>query len=286
MLEKTAISLALRAAFPILNGTYEDGEIEPDTQPVKIDRLSTDIEVNPEPVRPSPAPASAPKSDEIKTTAVYTAEQVSLSILPNYEAHKLNMDIFKTAKLPNGMYDKNMIDADYKAQMFKPQPEPEPTPAPETHTESGLDEYTAEIIQDATENHKRTIDQPFCVDCGNTRVLADEEKASRAKYGVALCPDCMSKRIASDLKAKQLAKAGEDALQNLVKASSSSSSASTKQTAPSKPSKQTKPTAEDSPTVCSICGKKMTKGELSKWHLFNPGKPIVCSDCLSKQSEN
>jgi len=47
MLEKTAISLALREAYPVLNGTYTDDEIGMESEPYKIEPQPTDIKVEP-----------------------------------------------------------------------------------------------------------------------------------------------------------------------------------------------------------------------------------------------
>lgn len=258
MLQKVAEAQALRAAFTI-SGLYCEEEMgdAPTPAPVKVERQLTDISVKPEPVKQSSQP------DEIKTTAVYTADMVSTSIMPNYQSHGYDMSVFGKALLSNGMYDKVMIDDDYKLQMNN---EKTSAPAPK-QTKPTLELCDEEVVKEIADanaaERKRTIDQPFCVDCGNTRVLPDEEKESRARFGVALCPKCLSKRMAEELKLKEEQK---KALGNLVEASE-------------KASKQTKQSADG---VCSVCGKKMTKGELSKWEMFNHGKAPMCSDCASK----
>ena len=291
MLLKVAESRALRKAFSV-SGTYCPEELGyEDSAPYKIEPKPNDIKIKPEPVTVKeevkqyvPAidtgmvTSMSAKQEPVKSIAgnIYTVEEIDLRIMPAYQRNNFKLDVFTDANLGNGKYNKDMIDADFRRQAGLSNPAP--APEPEVHGEDGLQKYTAEVIQEA--EHKRTIDQPFCVDCGNTRVLPNEEKESRARYGVALCQDCLSKRLAKDLKAKQEAKALEDAgkesVKNLVAAAKKAEE-----------SKQKKPSAEPAKKVddgcCTVCGKKMSKGEISEWTMFNKGQPLKCKECGNKK---
>ena len=282
MLQKVAEAQALRAAFTI-SGLYCEEEMPEDhAQPAKVEPNSTDINVQPVTARTIFDVPVQPKPEPVKTIATYPAFQIK-DIMDIYQEYGYDMDVFSRAQLASGDYDKEMIDADYKRQMMAEKtsdPSPKQTKR-ESHGENGLQEFTAVVISGA--EHKRVIDQPVCVDCGNTRVLPDEEKESRAKYGVPLCRDCMSKRLADDLKkkhrARALEEAGKESVKNLI--------ADVKK---AEESKQMVPSAEESARnvndgCCTVCGKKMSKAEVSAWTLMNIGKPLLCDTCADKQTE-
>ncbi|HJJ55159.1 MAG TPA: recombinase RecT, partial [Methanocorpusculum sp.] len=116
MLEETAISLALRAVFPILNGTCTEDEIEADA-PVRIQTIPADITVSPEPVRAKGASCVPPRApgttacgtllpEPEKQPAVHdpncqtvTMEEVDMRYLPVYRRQKLDPGVFADADL-------------------------------------------------------------------------------------------------------------------------------------------------------------------------------------------
>lgn len=177
MLEKTAISLALRAAYPILNGTYTEEEIS-EAPRVSIEPREDDIVVQPqaspapEPVKEEPAPAP--------TCQVYSLEQAN-TCLTTMANQGMDVSIFEKAKLPNGLFNKDMIDADYKRQMAEKKAAAKPAASPS---------FTG-ILSDTK-----------CQICGN-RILKDEEAQSVARFGIPLCERCFSAQLTSVLKSKQ-----------------------------------------------------------------------------------
>lgn len=181
MLEKTAISLALRAAYPVLNGTYSDDEI--DAQAVRIEPQENDIIVTPAKVETKPAFSGA----------VYTLIEAQ-KILENMTSQGMDVSIFDTAKVSASEFDKAAIDADFKRQMEARKAAAKQTkPTQEPPKESA-------------------ISYPFCADCGDKRVLPSEEKRSREKYGVPLCDTCYRKRLETAIRNNQ----DTSAVQNLV----------------------------------------------------------------------
>ena len=107
MLEKTAISLAIREAFPFLNGTYDECELEED-QPVKIQPNESDIVVTPEPVivtPPAPKPGKILKDDseEYKT------------VLKVFEEQKVPMDYLAQSRTESGDIDAGKLKTLYKS---------------------------------------------------------------------------------------------------------------------------------------------------------------------------
>lgn len=108
MIEKVALSQALRMAFPILGGTYDESEEWDGCNRVVVDPLPTDIDV-----QPTPAPVQEdPPKQAIET---YSLEQAQM-ILENYGANGFDTAVFERARISDREYDKQMIDADFKRQ--------------------------------------------------------------------------------------------------------------------------------------------------------------------------
>lgn len=124
MLLKVAESRALRKAFSV-SGTYSPEEMGYEEQPIKIEPKPSDIKVKPEPAQaPKPEPA---KPKEKPTCKTCTEEEVNLLYLPKYQELKLKLGVFTDANLGGGLYNLDMITADYKEQT-KPAPAPAPAP--------------------------------------------------------------------------------------------------------------------------------------------------------------
>lgn len=180
MIEKVALSQALRMAFPILGGTYDESEEWDGCRRVVVDPLPTDIDV-----QPTPAPVQEdPPKQAIET---YSLEQAQM-ILENYGANGFDTSVFERARISDHEYDKQMIDADFKAQNVARRAAKKTETKQEPAT-SKPPEATGTIVSNEV-----------CSVCGK-RLLAKEVEDSR-KYGKLLCPNCQI----DELKARAAAK--------------------------------------------------------------------------------
>lgn len=267
MLLKVAEVRALKHAFAI-TGIYTPEEMQDDPQPNKIERKPTDIDTQP----------------ITYTCKTYEPEEIP-KIRTNMVNEGLNTSILSAAKLPDGKYNKDMIDADYVRQIKEKRTAQQPKP-PQTKavcTICGKDALTPDerklvetilddpnamptlcktCAQEYVRQHAKpddpkpepVISYPFCADCGDKRVLPDEEKRSREKYGIPLCDACYKKRLDAAIR-----KTAEDktAVQNLITAA-----------------------AQDTPKhTCSKCGAPVTENEAKAWNFLNKGKPLLCKKC-------
>ena len=178
MIEKVALSQALRMAFPILGGTYDESEEWDGCRRVVVDPLPTDIDVQPEPVQ-----EESPK--QAKET--YSLEQAQM-ILENYGVNGFDTSVFERARISDREYDKQMIDADFKAQNVARRAAKKTETKQEPAT-SKPPEATGTIVSNEV-----------CSVCGK-RLLAKDVEDSR-KYGKLLCPNCQI----DELKARAAAK--------------------------------------------------------------------------------
>ena len=182
MLAKVAIKRAHQAAFPVLNGTYEPAEAWDDS--VRIDQRDDDIVVKPYPPEENPKqPTWVPKPKVIET---YSLEQAQM-LLENYCANRFAPAVFERSTINDREYDKQMIDADFKAQNVarRAAKKVETKQEPATSTP----EATGTIVSNEV-----------CSVCGK-RLLAKDVEDSR-KYGKLLCPNCQI----DELKARAAAK--------------------------------------------------------------------------------
>lgn len=273
MLLKVAETRALKHAFAI-SGLYTPEEMQDEPQYNKIERKPTDIDTKP----------------IIYTCKTYSPEEIP-RVRTNMVNEGLNTSIITAAKLPDGKYNKDMIDADYVRQINEKRTPPQTkqpeskiavcsvcgkealTPEERKQVETLLDdpksmpilcktctqEYINQHVKPAEHKPESIISYPFCADCGDRRVLPDEEKRSREKYGVPLCDACYRKRLEDAIKNNPENKA---AIQTLVTAAE-----------------------KDKPEfVCTKCGKPMSKAEADAHELFNKGKPLLCRDCAKPKS--
>ena len=183
MIEKVALSQALRMAFPILGGTYDESEEWDGCNRVVVDPLPTDIDVQP---TPAPVQEETPK----QAVETYTKEQAQM-ILENYGANGFDTAVFERARISVREYDKQMIDADFKAQNVarRAAKKVETKQEPATSTP----EATGTIVSNEV-----------CSVCGK-RLLAKDVEDSR-KYGKLLCPNCQIDELKARAAAKEATK--------------------------------------------------------------------------------
>lgn len=272
MLEKTAISLALRAAYPILNGTYTEEEITPQER-VIIEPKADDIVVT---ASPAPAPVQTIPQDIPKPKKIYSLEQAN-SCMSNMESQGMDISVFERAKLPDGTFNGDMIDTEFTRQMkAKRQAASVCSCGKPSMTADELKQFSAvmdgkpfdkklckECAQKLWEEHVAStksaseessdVGFPFCAECGDRRVLPEDETISRDKYGVPLCHSCLEKRMIADA---QKAAEQKKAIENLVTAAEA-----------------------DNVVKCAKCGAPLTESEVKQNELLNKGNPPLCRKC-------
>lgn len=187
MLEKTAISLALRSAFPALNGTLTPEEAEFHIEPRASDIVVEPVAPAAEPVKeekpvpqttitePEVVTVSAPAPERKQPTKLYSLEEAQ-TILENMTAQGLQYDdLFERARIDAATFDGDMINAEFKR------------------------------LRDEAKAARQTAPSqsvPVCAECGKKVLPAEVEKSS-AKYGVPLCRECLLKRDIAQITAKK-----------------------------------------------------------------------------------
>ena len=182
MIEKVALSQALRMAFPILGGTYDESEEWDGCNRVVVDPLPTDIDV-----QPTPAPVQEdPPKQAIET---YSLEQAQM-ILENYGANGFDTAVFERARISDREYDKQMIDADFKRQ---------------NEAKKAAKKAESKNVQPQhPETSGPIVSNEVCSVCGK-RLLAKDVEDSR-KYGKLLCPNCQIDELKARAAAKEATK--------------------------------------------------------------------------------
>ena len=285
MLIKVAMARALRYAFPI-TGLYLPEEFGlSEEEAYKISQRDSDITVKPEPVK-----EQAPAEPMPKPKVIMLQQQVDVC-RENMLDMGMDVSVLDRAKLPDGTYNGDMINADFKRQKEAKEAakqassvcpkcgKPSMTPDRAKYARDAMNAvYHRDIDQhlceecakalwdeakEAEEQAKQSnpaepassveLSKTPCRDCGK-KVLKSEEKISQEKYGITLCPDCFAKRLEADIK-----KAAEDKalVQNLLAS------------------------AEADTAICSSCGKKLTPEEYKR-SMGKFGKPL-CPECWIKQ---
>lgn len=230
MIIKVAEAQALRLAFNI-SGLYDSSEFEAEP-PHRIEPQPTDIIVEPvvvEKTAPTPAPSpemiqknSAPKTEPSGTPI---PQVIADKYKENFEAHGLDTSIFAEARLPDGMYVKEMIEASFreqKAARATPAPTPAPAPVAETATKPTFtcdtcgavlcdDEYALTLkanvdgifcstcLADAV---RKQVQKQTCASCGKNMLPEEAEKSLRM-CGDLICAECRLKQKTRELKAKK-----------------------------------------------------------------------------------
>lgn len=226
MLEKTAISLSLRQAFPVLNGTLTEEEID---APYTIARRPDDIDVIP---TPAPERIENPKTTTEQETAqkeqpakegkitteksapkvLYSQAQVK-TVIQNMQSKGLEVPdpaFFDAAKLPDGMYNGDTINAEFtrlinlkKEEQTKKEQAPA-TKAPELFCcvfdegELHKQEEQPKQTKPTPEPKKGEQTQTVCPICGKPSMTKEEanflECAADTKiFEHTLCKDCATK---------------------------------------------------------------------------------------------
>lgn len=182
MIEKVALSQALRMAFPILGGTYDESEEWDGCRRVVVDPLPTDIDVQP---TPAPTPEEPPK----QAIETYSLKQAQ-SILENYAMDGFDTAVFERARISDHEYDKQMIDADFKRQ---------------NEAKKAAKKAESKNVQPQhPETSGPIVSNEVCSVCGK-RLLAKDVEDSR-KYGKLLCPNCQIDELKARAAAKEATK--------------------------------------------------------------------------------
>lgn len=182
MIEKVALSQALRMAFPILGGTYDVSEEWDGCNRVVVDPLPTDIDVQP---TPAPTPEDPPK----QAIETYSLEQAQM-ILENYGANGFDTSVFERARISDHEYDRQMIDADFKRQ---------------NEVKKAAKKAESKNVQPQhPETSGPIVSNEVCSVCGK-RLLAKDVEDSR-KYGKLLCPNCQIDELKARAAAKEATK--------------------------------------------------------------------------------
>ena len=182
MIEKVALSQALRMAFPILGGTYDESEEWDGCRRVVVDPLPTDIDVQP---TPAPTPEEPPK----QAIETYSLEQAQM-ILENYGANGFDTAVFERARISDSEFDKEMINADFKRQ---------------NEAKKSAKKAESKLVQPQhPEATGPIVSNEVCSVCGK-RLLAKDVEDSR-KYGKLLCPNCQIDELKARAAAKEATK--------------------------------------------------------------------------------
>lgn len=182
MIEKVALSQALRMAFPILGGTYDESEEWDGCRRVVVDPLPTDIDVQP---TPAPVQEESPK----RAIETYSLKQAQ-SILENYAMDGFDTAVFERARISDHEYDKQMIDADFKRQ--------------NEAKKSAKKAESKNVQPQHPETSGPIVSNEVCSVCGK-RLLAKDVEDSR-KYGKLLCPNCQIDELKARAAAKEATK--------------------------------------------------------------------------------
>ena len=220
MLKKTATSLALREAFPILNGTLTEEELD---APYQIQRRSTDIDIAPAPapapqpevktvdnpkVVPEPEKAPAPAPAPQKKHRLYSAQQAQVC-LENFVEHGYDISVFTEAKLEDGNFNADLIDESFKVQRSAQQdaarekskqtrPRYEPSPELQKDLDKLFPEEKQHEVDLTDGEHAREVadkNYPRCRDCGERVEGPEQRDRSLNKFGVVLCSKCYFRRF-------------------------------------------------------------------------------------------
>lgn len=229
MIVKVAEAQALRLAFNI-SGLYDSSEFDTES-PHRIEPQPTDITVKPVGVANTATSPASPQETDRKKPAPKT-DQPSGTPIPqiiadkykeNFEAHGLDTSIFAEARLPDGMYVKEMIEASFREQKAaRAAPAPAPAPAVETAakptftcdtcgTVLGDEEYALTLkanvdgiycpscLADAV---RKQVQKQTCSSCGKNMLPEEAEKSLRM-YSDLICAECRLKQKTDELNAKK-----------------------------------------------------------------------------------
>lgn len=191
MIVKVAEAQALRLAFNI-SGLYDSSEFDVE-EPHKIQPQPTDIIVEPE-IQTATAPAPQPRTTH--TTPAPKKEEPEGTPIPqfladrykeNFEAQGFDTAVFASARLENGMYIKEMIEASFHEQ---------------------------KAARTAPKQAEAVVVKPTftCDTCGKS--LSDEEYALALKADIdgMYCPQCLAKAIREQVRKQKCQTCGKTLL--------------------------------------------------------------------------
>ncbi|MCZ9312050.1 MAG: recombinase RecT [Methanocorpusculum sp.] len=185
MIEKVALSQALRMAFPVLGGTYDESEEWEGCKRVVVDPLPTDITVQPEPAEVPKKHLEKPVTKkEAAVVEIYTMQQAQTA-LETFVENGFNTDVFSIADLGDGTFDRTMIDADFKRQI----------------------QAKKEGVKEQAETSGTIISNETCNNCGKRLLAKDVEDSKR--FGKLLCPNCQVEELKARAAAKESTKQSE-----------------------------------------------------------------------------
>ncbi len=215
MIEKVAISVAHRQAFPVLNGTYDEYEnwIEPKSEPTPVDyyvhelNTSKSEEKNSETESESKAEQSQPPEKK-RPANTYTRAQVD-KIRQMYETNGWNIKIIEDALFEDDVYDRDMIDEDYKLRKRAQDAVMHPGKNKEASKEEVQNQEQATPApspKKASRKSKSEIpSRGICMECGRDAMTSDEidkyleelEKLGldTSETNVRLCTSCAGQFI-------------------------------------------------------------------------------------------
>lgn len=224
MIVKVAEAQALRLAFNV-SGLYDSSEFK-EEEPYKVEPQPTDIVVEPivvetpEPAAaPTPTPASkqaapAPKKEEPSGTPI--PQSYADIYKDNFEAQGFDTSVFTEARLPNGLYIKEMIEASFREQKANrdAQKAAEAIPVKPVFTcdtcgkHLSDDEYSLTLKADVDGMYcpqclakaiRDQVKKQKCNCCGKTLLPEEAEKALKL-YSDLTCAECRLMQKAAELK--------------------------------------------------------------------------------------
>ena len=186
MIVKVAEAQALRLAFNV-SGLYDSSELDIAT-PVRIEPMPTDINVKPgEPEVRTVTVTAEPLKKKEEPQGTPIPQMLADRYKENFEAQGFDTSVFAAARLPNGMYVKEMIEASFHEQR-----------AAKTAPKA------AEVV---------TVKPTFsCDSCG--KQLSDSEYALTLKADIdgVFCPECLAKAIHEQVRKQKCASCGKNLL--------------------------------------------------------------------------
>lgn len=292
MLEKTAISIAHRTAFPVLNGTYSEEEYWGD-KPVVIEQRIDDITIVPEVVN------AEPEKPAVETCGIEYAQKV----LENMDSRGFDTSVFEQAKIDDKTFNKTMIDEDFARQVAKEKPKREKKPAPEVCPQCKQNPpMTPEDIEklegDCDLTGVKNIQHTLCKECAQAEYekrLGNVERKSEFKpregYIPPLkCEECgkgfRDENIETTLRVNKIDKmlCPDCVTKVLVGRSKAAAEKAKVEAEQAEKSKEVETPSEDLP-LCHECGKPVPVDEQKITKLFAPSGKALCKACLNKPAE-
>lgn len=224
MIVKVAEAQALRLAFNI-SGLYDSSEFDTDA-PVRIEPQPTDIKVDPVVVAAKTVAEAQALRSASDISGQKKKEEPSGTPIPqfladrykeNFEAHGFDTSVFASARLDNGMFVKEMIEASFheqKAARTAPKPAEAVVVKPSFTCDTcgkqlSEDEYALTLKADIDGMYcpqclakaiREQVKKQKCQSCGKTLLPEEAEKALKL-YRDLTCAECRLTQKAEELRA-------------------------------------------------------------------------------------